>query len=60
MNKAQNINVSTYDEKRIEELIEQADPYLKSYIQSLKDVSDGWKRLFYETKSKLTETINGK
>lgn len=53
MNKAQNINVSTYDEKRIEELIEQADPYLKSYIQSLKDVSDGWKRLFYETKAKI-------
>lgn len=60
MNKIQDVKVQTFDDKRIEKLIEEADPYLKTYIRSLQNVCDGWKRLFYKTKSKLTEAINGK
>jgi hypothetical protein len=52
--------VYTIDEKRVEELLKDSDPYLKNYVRALKDVSAGWERLYYKAMKKIREQVESK
>jgi hypothetical protein len=50
---SKDIVVHTFDMKRIDTLIKESDKELQQYIKSLKQVSDGWERLFHDAISKI-------
>jgi len=47
------MNVKTFDPNKIKELLKNADPYIKVYIEKLQQSSDIWKDLFNEALLKL-------
>lgn len=55
-----NLQVKTFDEEKLNNLIKNSDIYIQQYIKALKKVSNGWERLFQDTMKKIREQNKNK